>query len=68
MRREERVLFPLLERTLSTQELTDLGDRLERTPVYRAGSAGGAPDQDCADRWLGLNYSPTPGAGDSDGG
>jgi len=68
VRREERVLFPLLERTLSTEELTELGDRLECTPVYRAGSAGSAPDQDCADRWLGLNYSPTPGAGDSDGG
>ena len=67
-RREERVLFPLLERVLSADQLTDLADRLEHTRLRYLSRSDYAADQEMAERWSGLNYGPFPGPGDSEGG
>ena len=68
VRREERVLFPLLERVLSADQLTDLADRLEHTRLRYLSRSDYAADQEMAERWSGLNYGPFPGPGDSEGG
>ena len=68
VRREERVLFPLLERVLSSEQLADLADRLENAHLRLVSPADTTQAQDSADRWLGLNYGPLPGPGDSEGG
>jgi hemerythrin-like domain-containing protein len=68
VRREERVLFPLVERVVSTEELAELADRLEHAQLHLIRRSEDAPQEDPADRWLGLNYLATPGPGDSEGG
>jgi hemerythrin-like domain-containing protein len=60
IRLEERVVFPLIERSLSEAALTELAARLE---VKGAGP--------CVEPWVpaeALSYAPWPGPGDSEGG
>ncbi len=51
------ILFPLLERILSEEELAKLADRSES-----------ARSEDVPEPWSGISYGPFPGPGDSDGG
>lgn len=64
VRREERVLFPLIEHALTPDQLVEVGEELEHAALRLAVPGDpttlGAPEE--------LSFGPLPGPGDSDGG
>lgn len=68
VRREERVLFPLIEEALSRDELDRVAQRLEHARLRSTRRSGSSRPPESTERWLPLSFGPLPGPGDSEGG